>query len=339
MKKGLKAIIAIGVILVVVGATVGGLVGFAERINDTTSPQEELSTWMSYIDSDVLLKNVVIPGAHDAGTAGMLYVSETQSRTINELLACGVRYFDLRVREKNGKLLMYHGPVNGTDLDSVMTALKTFVTEHPTETLIVDFQHFDNAKEQVVAKVEREWQDVMVRNDTEKDDVTFIDELTLVVIRGKIVTFIGEDDGTESAKAWFFKRNDDEGKKKDCPIQSLYDEKAHKGNQKAFMLETLPKYIEAYKTNPRGLFVLQCQLTDGMLFLGPKFRESQVEEEMDQYVDSLKDSKDLIYINVIMRDYLSPSKCTSIIVLNRAKGTVDAEKVSDFEKAFMTIAH
>ena len=105
------------------------------------------------------------------------------------------------------------------------------------------------------------------------------------------------------------------------------------------MLETLPKYIEAYKTNPRGLFVLQCQLTDGMLFLGPKFRESQVEKEMNQYVDSLKDSKDLIYINVIMRDYLSPSKCTSIIVLNQAKGTVRAEKVTDFRNTFMTVAN
>lgn len=324
MKKWLKVLLIVIIIAFLLGGTVGGLVGFADRINDESEPRAALKTWMAHVEDETLLKNVVLPGAHDAATAGMLWVSETQSRTVSDLLACGVRYFDLRVRSKNGKLVIFHGPVNGVDAEEVMDTFKAFVTENPTEIILADFQHFDKAQEKVVEKAEKDWLDIMVVNDSEADDVTFMDELTVGAARGKIVTFIGEDDGTQSAKPCFFRRSDDLGVPADSPIRSLYYGSAHKGDYKKFIEKTLPEYVAKYKEDPHGIFVLQCQLTDGALFLGPKFRESQQEKEMNEYVANLKNIPDFSLINVVMRDYLSPAKCETIIRLNKDKGIVKA---------------
>ncbi|MBQ5489833.1 MAG: hypothetical protein IIT77_03715, partial [Oscillospiraceae bacterium] len=53
---------------------------------------------------------------------------------------------------------------------------------------------------------------------------------------------------------------------------------------------------------------------------GPRLREAGHNRNMSSYISSLAGSEDLRYINVIMRDYVGPSKNAEIIALNGAKG-------------------
>ena len=58
---------------------------------------EFYSTWMGEIKEDTKLKNIVIPGSHDAGSYGMMPQARTQGHDIIDQLKSGARYFDLRV--------------------------------------------------------------------------------------------------------------------------------------------------------------------------------------------------------------------------------------------------
>ncbi|MFV8754972.1 hypothetical protein ACNOYE_30860 [Nannocystaceae bacterium ST9] len=63
------------------------------------------------------LNQITIPGTHDAGCyidRGWYgnFQSRTQTETVAQQLAGGIRYFDLRPRATNGQFWTYHSPVN-----------------------------------------------------------------------------------------------------------------------------------------------------------------------------------------------------------------------------------
>lgn len=70
------------------------------------------------------LSQITIPGTHDAGCyidrgwVGNMF-SRTQTQTIAQQLAGGIRYFDLRPREWNGEIWTYHGAYYGDRMDGV----------------------------------------------------------------------------------------------------------------------------------------------------------------------------------------------------------------------------
>ena len=144
-KKRKITLLSLSAVLLVILLTVSVLIIVANSQNDKSEPAKELSQWMGMIKDETLLKNVVIPGAHDAGTKGLSYLAETQDRDTADMLACGTRYFDLRVsKTKNGELKIYHGPFKGVTLDGVLKQFTDFLNNNPTEALILDFQHFEN---------------------------------------------------------------------------------------------------------------------------------------------------------------------------------------------------
>lgn len=70
------------------------------------------SRWMSDVSDDVKVCNVAIPGTHDSGTAGITrygrFAAQTQEYTLKEQFDKGVRSFDLRVRNSDGKAKIFH---------------------------------------------------------------------------------------------------------------------------------------------------------------------------------------------------------------------------------------
>ncbi len=93
----------------------------------TCSGGGEYSGWMERLysqDSDVRLRDIAIPGTHDAGTfsikslASIEAVSVTQSRDLCQQAKDGIRYFDLRVSndDDNNKFIIVHGIIRGEDL-------------------------------------------------------------------------------------------------------------------------------------------------------------------------------------------------------------------------------
>ncbi len=334
MKLGLKiTIIVLSCILlaVVITATVGGVI--AGRINDKTAPCDSLSSWQSYIKDDALLKSVIIPGSHDAGTAGMPWFSVTQDRNIAEQLACGTRYFDLRIKMKNGECRIYHGPSYSLYLKDILRDIRDFLDANPSESLILDVHKFGNgeAKVKTVEMLDEYLTGKLVTNTTDKGELEFIEALTLGETRGKCVLIWGDVDEYSLNDNRYFTRNDDEGDRDVGCLQSFYKMKWNGYySSKKYISKAIPFYIGQYKDSIGGLFVLQCQLTDGTFVMGPRYREGLHEKNMNECVLAFAGSGDLEYLNVIMRDFVSPAKNCYALTLNLSKELVKPECVEDY---------
>ncbi len=111
---------------------------------------QEHGCWMAMVPGVTKLNMLTIPGTHDAATSNtMTGTTRTQTLTIAEQLEAGVRAFDFRPRFKANKesdieldnLEIYHGiAATGVKWKDAMDALIKFVTEHPTEMVIVNMQ-------------------------------------------------------------------------------------------------------------------------------------------------------------------------------------------------------
>lgn len=336
MKKKVLSLIIIACIAgaILMAAAITAII--ANSKNDRSEPTAELSSWQSMIKEDVLIKNVVTPGAHDAGTKGLPYFAATQDRTIADLLKCGTRYLDLRISYADGKLLIYHGPSKGVTLDSVLDSVNEFMQKHTSEFIILDFQHFEEtngkAQEGTIYKLEEKLSNILVVNNSTQSDVEFVDNLTMGDVRGKCLVVWGRENEMILAKNNIFKRNNDNGTRENAVIHSYYQGSLNKKSSSNYIKQALPQYIEEYKKVNSGLFVLQGQLTDGLFVFGPHTREATHTDKMNAYVDSLSESADLNVINIIMRDFITPDKNSRTLKLNVTKGLVKNESVQVYEK-------
>lgn len=335
MKKPIK------ITLIAVAAVVGvillftaiiGIYSAGLKINKKTSAFTE--NWMADITDSTLVKDIVIPGSHDAGTGTLNWLGKTQDADTATQLKMGVRYFDLRVRKKGDKLNIFHGPLTGAEFEPILCGFKAFLLSHPAETVILDFQHFDGQSQDDVAalvKLVLADENLVVRNtDGNGDDVDFIDDLTLSDCRGKALVFWGSDDDPNLIESYLFKRNDDGGNRASSCLQSYYESALNKKSSAKYVAEGLPAYIGKYKASGKGLFVLQGQLTDGAFIFGPKFRERTHRKNMSEFVIGLAESEDLKYINIVMRDFSDAGINCEILKLNLDKNTVAPEKKADF---------
>lgn len=344
MKKSKKTALAIlctfAVLLIVVASV---LAYFTSTAIVETEVDENLGKWMSYIKDETLLKSVVIPGSHDAGSENMMWLAKTQSKNIAEQLDDGIRYFDIRIQKDGDVFVAFHGPIKGLKAEDIFGDIRNFISERRTETLILDFQHFKGESEaDVVRFVDRYLSEYVLRNDTEKDDVTFIDELTLGEARGKCLILWGEEENDHhKINDYVFLRNDDEGEREESVLHSYYDYDLNILSPQDYVEKAIPEYIERYKEVDKGLFVLQGQLTDGFpmfkkkfkfTIMGPQFQEARMQYLMSRRIVNFKDSADLEYINIIIRDFVNAAKSREIISLNYYKNNVKSE----FEKLFAT---
>lgn len=334
MKLGAKiALIMVACLIVAVIIAASVCASIAHRVNDKTAPSAELSYWQSYIKDDTLLRNVVMPGSHDAGTAGMPWYSETQDRDIADQLACGARYFDLRVKEKGGECRIYHGPAYSLYLKDILRDVRDFLNTNKTETVILDVHKFGNesARVKTVQMIDEYLANLLLSNDTEESDLQFISNLTLGEARGKCILIWGDEDEYQLSNNAYFLRNNDSGNIANGCLQSFYKSSWNwYYSSEKYIKKAIPAYVDMYKNSVGGLFVLQSQLTDGCLVVGPRYREGQHEKNMNNFVRSLRDSDMLADINIIMRDFLSPEKNCYTIELNLAKGIVKDDCVDSF---------
>lgn len=335
MKKGLKmTIIIVSVLLTAIVITVCVCASIAGRVNDNTAPSAELSDWQSMIKDDTLLKQVAMPGAHDAGTAGMAWFSETQDRDIAGQLACGTRYFDLRVKMKKGECRIYHGPAYSLYLKDILRDVRDFLQANPTECVILDIHKFGNAeaKPKTVELLDEYLDGMFVTKPADKTDLEFMQNLTLGEVRGKCLLIWGDVDEYSKDGGRYLLRNDDHGDVEVGCLQSFYERSWNwYYSSEKYIKKAIPAYINKYKESRGGLFVLQAQLTDGCLVIGPRYREGCHESNMNACVLSLSESEDLGCINIIMRDFISPQKNCCTLKLNLDKHIVKDDSILTYE--------
>ncbi|MBQ2828344.1 MAG: phosphatidylinositol-specific phospholipase C domain-containing protein [Clostridia bacterium] len=105
-----------------------------------------LHNWMKNIGDDVSLKDINIPGTHDSSTKYCQFslFASCQKKSIAEQLSMGVRAFDIRV---DGMTLVHSfckckesSFGKKLTLDKVIGDMFSFLTENPTETIVMLFK-------------------------------------------------------------------------------------------------------------------------------------------------------------------------------------------------------
>lgn len=292
-------------------------VGNEVIVEDTVQPNGYLTEWMKYIDDDAVVTDLAIPGSHDSGCIEMPWYAATQDLTFAEQLDRGVRYFDIRVNDDGGDLVIFHSIVNGVSYESVLKDIDEFMDAHPSEFLVflvLDFSHFKNDSEgKVFALLDEMVSAEKVVNDSNILDTTFLDNLTLKDARGKLIVFINPEKTDYSDRDYFFYKNGDKvGGDADTIYASLVSPYKKFWNGKSaekFTEDILYRYINTFKDIDRGFFVLQCQLTDTALVFGPRYREGKLIDLANDFVEGLYDDEEnLQYINIVMRDFVTCEK-------------------------------
>lgn len=323
MKK-LKWYAKIGIIF---GAIFGTVLAFCAGviINGTCFRiyKKDTSTevnWMEKLPDNELLTDVKIPGSHDACTYKMLWLGACQNLTIEQQLEVGVRYFDIRVKNNDDKYIIYHGPINGVEFDPIVDSIASFLENHTSETLILDFQHFENnAQDYVFEKVTEKLLPYAITNDKNISDQQFVSELKVGDARGKCLILFGY--GAYENEPYIFRRNNDECTNEGCSLDSFYYTERNIDKSTTYIEKHIPSYISQIKEKHakeqfKSLSVLQCQLTDGKLIFGPYSREKTHDKKMSAYIRGLKANEDFNEINIIMRDFMNAEKAQDIYNLN-----------------------
>ena len=96
--------------------------------------------WMSTLPDGVNLAALTIPGTHDtmAMYEPIAAVAKTQTLSLDEQYAVGVRYVDIRCRDINDSFAIYHGIIDEqATFDDVLATTFAFLDAHPTETIVM----------------------------------------------------------------------------------------------------------------------------------------------------------------------------------------------------------
>lgn len=105
-------------------------------------PKRDPKTWMSKLKNrDKLgIKDITLPGTHDSGTAADIYVlSQTQTLSIREQLAAGVRFVDMRLNKDNTYEICHGASNTGLYFEAdCVDHIAEFLCNHgPDETVLM----------------------------------------------------------------------------------------------------------------------------------------------------------------------------------------------------------
>ncbi|AEI34940.1 PI-PLC domain-containing protein [Francisella salina] len=122
-----------------------------------------LTNWLSRVDDETLISNLILPGSHDAGMNEVdaevdgKYLSSILSRNyvynqkmrVGSQLMSGSRVMDIRLQEKDDNLVTFHKAAGiggvGEDIDSILNGSVDFISKYPTEFIILRVSNTGNS--------------------------------------------------------------------------------------------------------------------------------------------------------------------------------------------------
>ncbi|WP_299461628.1 hypothetical protein [uncultured Microscilla sp.] len=126
-------------------------------VNVINTVPDGVSSWLGNLNDSLRLDQITMPGSHDAGMSSLHHCNpalladaytRTQSLSIGAQMACGARYFDIRVDYDHDNLVTYHRNggfgCNGQSLKDVLDETVSFLNTHRTEIVILKFSHIRN---------------------------------------------------------------------------------------------------------------------------------------------------------------------------------------------------
>ena len=152
-----------------------------------------MKKWMSHLPDAVRISELNIPGTHDSCAFRVQYpfFSKCQAETITEQLHSGIRFLDIRVEKVDEKLKLVHDIADCKNpkkqreklyLDSVIDDCKHFLSENPTEVILLSYKRDDGANQE-------ETFDTFFKKYLKNDPIWYTENRIPILkeIRGKIV--------------------------------------------------------------------------------------------------------------------------------------------------------
>ena len=296
--------------------------------------------YMSCLKSDAKLGEIVMLGAHDAGTVGQNEMACTQHSDFGKMLDAGVRYFDCRVTETevNGELSFVHGNTNSgfwwspkyLTLAEACDDIVAFVAKYPSEVIVLDFQHtWDATEDKVIAILEQKLGAVAL----DKSLAAVPSEVTLGQMRewGKNVVIVYRTPEKCEQKDFLYEREE--------YLQSEYNSGIHSISENKYeekyplLIAEWDKYI-AGKSEGK-LFVLQSQITATGWLAEAEAKFRPIANDWLADLEKAENADKLAAINIVMRDFVADDDIGSerasdevfkiVVKLNAAKGLVAPE--------------
>ena len=299
--------------------------------------EEYSGGYMSCLKSDAKLGEIVMLGAHDAGTVGQNEMACTQHSDFGEMLDAGVRYFDCRVTDVNGELSFVHANTNspafwGSELTLAEACddIVAFVAKYPSEVIVLDFQHtWDSTEDKVIAILEQKLGSIAL----DKSLAAVPSEVTLGQMRewGKNVVIVYRTPEKCEQKDFLYEREE--------YLQSEYNSGIHSISKNKYeekyplLIAEWDKYI-AGKSEGK-LFVLQSQITATGWLAEAEAKFRPIANDWLAGLEKAENADKLAAINIVMRDFVADDDIGSerasdevfkiVVKLNAAKGLVDPE--------------
>lgn len=306
-------------------------------VSFTACGEEYSGGYMSCLKSDAKLGEIVMLGAHDAGTVGQNEMACTQHSDFGEMLDAGVRYFDCRVTDVDGELSFVHANTNSPALwGSELTLAEAcddivaFVAEYPSEVIVLDFQHtWDATEDEVIAILEQKLGSIAL----DKSLAAVPSEVTLGQMRewGKNVVIVYRTPEKCEQKDFLYEREE--------YLQSEYNSGIHSISKNKYeekyplLIAEWDKYI-AGKSEGK-LFVLQSQITATGWLAEAEAKFRPIANDWLAGLEKAENADKLAAINIVMRDFVADDDIGSerasdevfkiVVKLNAAKGLVDPE--------------
>ena len=303
------------------------------------SGEEYSGGYMSCLKSDAKLGEIVMLGAHDAGTVGQNDMACTQHSDFAEMLDGGVRYFDCRVTDVDGELSFVHANTNALfflkskkhmTLVEACDDIVAFVEKYPSEVIVLDFQHtWDATEDKVIAILEQKLGGIAL--DKSLADVPA--EVTLGQMRewGRNVVIVYRTPEKCEQNDFLYEREE--------YLQSEYNRGIHSISESNYeqkyplLVAEWDKYI-AGKSEGK-LFVLQSQITATGWLAEAEAKFRPIANDWLAGLEKAENADKLAAINIVMRDFVCDDDIGSerasdevfkiVVKLNAAKGLVDPD--------------
>ena len=294
------------------------------------------SEWMSFIKDDVKITELVIPGAHNAGSYKMNPTACCQDDTLITQFLYGMRQFCLRLNtDKNGNIVLAHGISKGDRFENALKDIRNMLSTSPSEILLLDIREYYPQKFGPVTltyksdanKVDELLERYISPEKYAYTDFSHISEVTLGDIRksGKRYILINDNE------SYRFSKN--------CEQILPWEKKVNGSYAKDFAAETL-RFFEDYTTD--GLYWFQTQQTPNLGVPVGLSTPKQLDKELRIYFKDIINgiSNNWYYLkcaNIIAGDFMTEDymKSEAILKLNLLKGNVIEGKEYEYEEGLL----
>ena len=288
--------------------------------------------WMSYLSNDAKLTQIVMPGAHNAGSYGMHRTACCQDGNLYAQMVSGVRHFCLRLDTTRKGIVLSHGISKGDLFENALRDFQKGMADCPTEFFILDLREYYPQKIGPVtlrSKAVPQEVDALLKRYIDPEEYAFTDfnkisDVTLGDLRrsGKRYILINNERAYTHST--------------DCENILPWDKKIY-GFKPMKFLEEVPKFFDRVHTD--GVYWFQTQQTPNLGteigFRTPRKLDAAVRDHFASLMQRIADNPEHLHqANVIGGDFMTDGvKCREILRLNLRKGLVKPECRAAFEAA------